>query len=114
MLIDVVANPNCEGSEQFEFRELEPPRRIRAIRVGVEPNESLCEVVAVDAKGGFGPAHAVKIADSGSGCAFLIFGGEWGVRLRPEGGARGWDLNDRKQWGEPFKIYEERDIVYED
>ena len=106
-------NPNCEASEEFVFKELGPVKPVAAIRVGEGRQETLCDVAGVE-KDSFFQAFAVKIADSGAGFAYLIYGGAWGLRLRPEASrGQAWDLGDRSQWGEPFKIYgEEKDIVY--
>jgi hypothetical protein len=115
MYIEVEDNPNCRGNGQFVFQELGAPRRIKAIRVTDGGREAICEVVAVGQEGIFGDAFSVKIADSGAGFAYLLHGGEWGIRLRPEDhAAEPWDLSNPRQWGEPFKIYgEEKDIIYE-
>ena len=114
MQIEVMDNPNCRGSEQFMFRELEGPRPVRAIRVSEGGAETDCDVVGVDAHGRFVQAFAVKIADSGNGVAYLIRGGEWGLRLRLAVHAgEDWDLAGKHQRGEPFKIYgEAKDILY--
>ena len=114
MQIEVETNPNCAGSEQFVFRELEPSRAIKGIRVSDRGKEIACDVVGV-AKGGlFVGAFAAKIADSGAGYAFIIYGGDWGIRLRPDAYSdEAWDFSNKHQWGEPFKIYgDEEDILY--
>ena len=112
--IEIELNPNCEGSEQFEFKTLGPPRPVSAIRIGSEGKESICDIIGVEKDGSFTGAFAVKIADSGSGYAYLISGGAWGIRLRPvEYLEELWNLSNRHQWGEPFKIYgSEEDLVY--
>ena len=122
MQIEVADNPNCGGSEQRVYRELGPAKPIRAIRVQEWGKEILCEVVGVEparpprslADAIFIEAKVTKIADSGAGFAFIIFGGVWGIRLRPEGHSNEpWDFSNKHQWGEPFKIYgEESDIIY--
>lgn len=114
MQIEVQANSNCVSSEQFVFSELGPARLVSAIRVLERGVETRCDVTGVDAEGKFIPAQAVKIADSGAGYAYLIFGGSWGIRLRPERYKKeNWDLSNLHQWGESFKIYgEEEDIFY--
>ena len=114
MQIEVADNPNCRGSEQFMFRELGTPRPVRGIRVNEGGSETDCDVVGVDAHGRFVQASAVKIADSGNGTAYLIRGGDWGLRLRlAVHAAEAWDLAGKHQWGEPFKIYgEAKDILY--
>jgi hypothetical protein len=115
MHLAIPPNPNCEGSEELVFRELEPPRRIAGIRVLEGGREVDCDVTGVGEGGAFTAAHAVKIADSGAGVAFLIYGGAWGIRLRRAAGAAPWALDAAGQWGEPFKIYgEAEDIRFAD
>ena len=113
--IEVEANPNCEGIDQFVRNELGPSRIITAIRAEVNGQESICDVVGVEADGKWVSAHARKVADSSDGFAFLIQGGAWGIRIRPEAYRHeGWDLQNKHQWGEPFKLYgSEEDIIYE-
>jgi hypothetical protein len=112
MNILVGDNPNSAASEELVFNEIGPRRAIRAIVAEEGGKEVRYEVTAVGEGGRFFTAHAVKVTDSGEGFAFLIYGGEWGIRLRREGSAA-WDLTDRTQWGEPFKLYgSESDIEY--
>ncbi|HTL69908.1 MAG TPA: hypothetical protein VL404_01310 [Candidatus Eisenbacteria bacterium] len=111
MQIDVEDNPNCAGSGQFVYSELGTPRPVAAILVDSAGEETRYDVTGVTADGLFERANAVKIADSGAGFAWLIYGGAWGIRMRPD--ANEWSLDDDSQWGEPFKIYgSEEDIVY--
>ncbi len=113
MQIEVEDSQNCGPTEQFVYRELGGIRVIRGILAEERGKEVSLDVTGV-AKGGIWmPARCVKIADSGAGFAYLIFGGEWGIRLKPSWHTAGWDLGDPKQWGEPFKIYgSEKDILY--
>lgn len=112
--IEIETNPNCEGSQQFVFNELAPAEPIRGILVGEEGKETECDVIGVDAGGRWLQAEAAKVADSSDGVAFMITGGAWGIRLRPEKfRAEPWDLENRHQWGEPYKIYgKKEDILY--
>ncbi len=111
--IEIEESPNSAASEQFVFNELGRPRRVSALRVDVGGREALCDVTGVGRGGEWVPAVGVKVADSSDGHAFLIHGGEWGIRLKPRG-AGAWDLKAKDQWGEPFKVYgSEDDIVYE-
>src|SRR5689334_14843379 len=101
MQITIESNPNCSSNEQFVYHELSVPRAVRGIRVGADNAEH--DVVGVYEGGEFGPARSIKIADSGNGVAHLIYGGEWGIRLRPRKNAsEPWDLKNVKQWGESF------------
>lgn len=103
MEIEIDPNPNCSGCDFTVFAELEAPRRIRGIRVEERGGETDCEVTGVEKDGGLCPAFAVKVADSGAGYAYLVYGGAWGIRLK----------TSARQWGEPYKLYgEARDILY--
>lgn len=114
MHIEVQANPNCQATEEFVFNELSPPAKISGIKISEEGQDALCDVVGVEPDGCFVDAFAAKITDSGSGFAYMIFGGAWGVRMRPRAYSHeAWDLSNTRQWGEPFKIYgSEEDIIY--
>ena len=41
----------------------------------------------------------------------MVCGGDWGIRLRPEGSDEEWDLNSPDQWGEPYLMLTDRDDV---
>ena len=114
MRIEIAENPNCRGGDEFEFSALGPSRTIQGIRVLERGQQSICDVVGVDGNGRFIEAQATKVADSGAGYAFLIQGGAWGIRLRPQVHAgEPWALDNAHQWGESFKLYgEEEDILY--
>ena len=114
MNIEIEDNPNCRASGQFVFNELEAPAAIKAIRVMDRGKESWCGIVGVEGTGHFTDAFAIKVTDSGAGYAYLIYGGAWGIRIRPEAyAAEPWDLSNARQWGEPFKLYgEKEDMLY--
>jgi hypothetical protein len=114
MLVEIEDNPNTRGCDQFVYAEIGAPKRLKAILAEDRGVETLYDVSGVGADGAFGPAFAVKITDSSDGFAFLIYGAEWGIRLRAGAAAEPWDLENPRQWGEPFKIYgSEADLVYE-
>ena len=114
MNIEIEDNPNCRASDQFVFNELEAPAPIKGIRVMDRGKESWCDVIGVGKAAKFTDACAVKVTDSGAGFAYLIYGGAWGIRLRPAAYAgESWELSNTHQWGEPFKLYgEKEDILY--
>ena len=114
MHIEVKANPNCASSEEFVYKELERPKKIRGISVSIGGTEVDCDAVGVDGEGRFVEAYATKITDSGAGVAYMIYGGDWGIRLRPGTYSKEpWALDNKRQWGEPFKIYgNKEDIIW--
>lgn len=117
MFLEVEHNPNFEGSYFIRFKELGPPRPITHVksydRISQgewcvvtgwcdDPDQPLC------------PAYAQRVEDSGAGSAFIVFGGNWGIRLKPENDPRDWNLHDCDQWGEGYlSLGEERDLRYE-
>ena len=107
MELEVHDNPNCRGSGQLVFNELdEAPRAVRGITVTTRDGDAACDVAGVGTGGAFGPAYARRINDSGEGTAYLIYGGAWGLRFRRKSdSSRTWDLADASQWGEPYKVY---------
>jgi hypothetical protein len=47
--------------------------------------------------------------------AYLIYGGNWGVRFKPVSLKEDWDLDSLNQWGEAFLLISDpRSIVYSD
>ena len=57
-------------------------------------------------------AYAARVEDSSEGQAYVVFGGDWGVRLRPVDSTSAWDLGDAEQMGETHLVLAEaEDIV---
>jgi len=54
------------------------------------------------------PARVRKVADSGDGTAWLVYGGEWGLRLEPGNTTSEWHLDAPEQWGEPFILLDKK------
>lgn len=60
------------------------------------------------------PAYVQTVEDSGAGVTHLVFGGIWGIRLKPVSLQEDWDLESRNQWGEPYlSVADASDIKYE-
>lgn len=102
MVVAVEDNPNCAGCGVMRFRVLSLPRRVAAVVYDAD-RDLRCRVTGWGPEGPV-PAVAQKVADSGDGVAWLVRGGEWGLRLRPEPDAGGWDLASETQWGEPYLV----------
>lgn len=113
LMIDVEPNPNCEAITMV-FREIEPPRRIMKLKVYDDRGERWCRVTGLDSDGRSSPAYAQKVEDSGEGVAYLIYGGAWGLRFKPDDSRESWDLEDPDAWGEAYKVYgDPDDILFE-
>ncbi len=114
MFLEVENNPNFDGSYFVRFKELEPPRPVTHVKsYDRTPRGEWCEVTGWcdDSDQPLCPAFAQKVEDSGAGLAFIIFGGNWGIRLKSEDSIGEWNLYDAAQWGEGYLlISEERDL----
>ena len=116
MVVEVESNPNCESSLYARFKESGPARRVEKVRTFErraegewcwvtgwtdDPNKPRCQ------------AQAQLVEDSGSGLTYLVFGGLWGIRLKPVALDEEWNLESRNQWGEPYlALADGRDIKY--
>lgn len=107
MYLMVEDNPNCRGEERM-FAESGEPREVTAIKLDrPDGTTGWCDVVAVNGIENFGPAFARHVEDSAAGVALLVRGGDWGLRLRPEGANALWAMDDPKQWGVPFLVVDD-------
>lgn len=106
MLIEIEPNPNCPKDGLFVFNEMENPRPVLELKLTKNGREITAGVAGVDADGKFVQAFARKIEDSGAGIGYLIYGGAWGIRLKPgERRNEPWDLKNTHQWGEAYLVY---------
>jgi hypothetical protein len=104
--LQIEENPNCSFLDTMVFQVLEEPQPVVSIRVDWQGQSTWCEITGVAEKGKWVPAKVQKVADSGEGEAYLIYGAEWGVRLNPQNYIKEpWSLTNPHQWGETHKIY---------
>jgi hypothetical protein len=112
IFLDVEAGDNCPYSMQLMFSGLEEPRPIRQVKLYLKPGPG--ELFDITGWDGDGPCDAVSIVveDSGQARAFLIMGGNGGLRFRPPGQPE-WDLTASDQWGESHLLLTDpEDIVW--
>lgn len=106
LYLEVDPNPNCDAAEGMMYCALEPARPLARLWMIRDGQPECCWVTGVESPGVWVPAVAQKITDSGAGVVYAIYGGRWGIRFQPSAEhPRPWDLADRTQWGEPYKIY---------
>jgi len=116
MVVEVESNPNCEGSLYARFKESGPARRVEQVRTFERRADGEWCWVAGWSDDPDSPrcaAHAQLVEDSGSGLTYVVFGGLWGIRLKPVALDEDWSLESRNQWGEPYlALADQRDIRY--
>jgi len=105
IIIEIPSNPNCEAVEMRVFHDVAAAQHVTHARLEHETGKSAWyEVTGWTVAGKPSPALAQKVDDSGEGIAFLLYGGDAGLRFRPSFPQAAWSLDDPTQWGEPFRI----------
>jgi len=116
MFLEIESSQNFEGSLFLRFKELGPAKSLLQVKVyDRSARGEWCDVVGwTDNE--VTPccsAQAQPVEDSGAGFAYLVFGGECGIRLKPIGTDEEWSLDSRNQWGESHLLLsEERDLRF--
>ena len=116
MFVEVESNPNCESSVFLRFKEVAPAQPVSHVKIFDRTSRGEWCTVTGWCDDSHQPAcsvYAQKVEDSGSGVTFLVFGGIYGVRLKPENCQDEWDLEHPEQWGEAYlSLSDERDIRF--
>ena len=116
--VEVEANPNTPMSATQVYKNISEPFRVAAVRIFEgDPEGRLFDITGWTSAGGGSPcdAFAVKVEDSSSGEAWLVYGGDWGLRLRPTESFEDWSLSDPDQYGETHLVLaDEGDIMFAD
>jgi len=105
LTLEILDNPNCPSVDLRVFHDLGsamPVRQVRLSHDGQPPQWH--DVTGWTASNDRCPALLQKVDDSGEGVAFLLYGGDAGLRLRLAGDASAWRLDDPRQWGSPFVL----------
>ena len=92
-------NPNCEEGCGLRYKAESAPRAVNVVRYYRGADDAVdCDAVGWSSDGGGAPseARAVLVEDSGSGSAWLVYGGDWGLRLTPRDGSA--------VFGEPYLL----------
>lgn len=107
MFLEIENNPNFDGSYFLRFNEVGPPRIVTHVKYYDRVSQGeWCEVTGWcdDPEMPLRPAYAQPVEDSGAGMSFLLFGGNWGIRLKPEMNPEMWNLYNSQQWGEGYLL----------
>ena len=118
MYLQVDDSPNYTGSVSMRFKELGPARPVKKLRMSDRKSQGeLCWVTGWcdDPERPLCPAYAQQVEESGQGLAYLIYGGNWGIRFKPADLEEDWDLSSPNQWGEAFLLISDpRSLLYAD
>jgi hypothetical protein len=105
--VEVEPNDNTPMMAQQVYKNLGVPFRVAAVRIYEgEPEGSVFAVTGWSSREGGSPveAYAVQIEDSSEGAAYLVYGGDYGIRLRPIDSDAPWSLDDPSQAGDTHLV----------
>ena len=105
--VEVEPNDNSLMSASHVFRNISQPFIVAMVRIyDGEPGGRLCHVTGWSSAEGGSPisAYAVNVEDSSAGAAFVVYGGDWGIRLAPSESNSPWSMDDPEQWGETHLV----------
>ena len=109
--LEIDENDNSEYMPMQVFEALADPVPVSRVRL-FEPGREhgVYEVTGWSSErdGSPCPAMYAPVSDSGQAEAYLVFGGDWGVRFKSEGSLADWDTANGDQWGEPFLALTDR------
>ena len=112
--LEVEENDNCEYMPLLVYEAHERPVPISRVIIE-EPGRprGVCMVTGWSSEGDGTPCPAMytPVSDSGQAVVHLVFGGDWGIRLKPEASSDDWDLGNSDQWGEPYLMLIEESAV---
>src|SRR5258708_220325 len=104
MFLRFEENPNCGFVDDRVFTERSDAQPVSHVLRRREGQEVWCPVTGLATAGGFLPALARKVEDSGEGICYLVYGGAWGIRLKDPTCRDPWTMEDPHQWGEGFLL----------
>ncbi len=113
--VEVEENDNADYMPLQVYEAHESSRPIHKVRL-FEPDHphGVYEVTGwhSEDEGSPCPALYAPVSDSGQAEVHLVYGGIWGVRLRPEESSAEWDIDDPDQFGEPYlMLTDENDVI---
>ncbi len=108
LLLEVEDNPNCEYMPQMVYEAHEDPVPVFKVRLE-DPGRphGVYDVTGWSSDNDGSPVAALytPVSDSGQAQVHLVFGGDWGIRLKPEGNEEDWNIDSPDQHGEPYLMF---------
>lgn len=103
--IETEENENCDYMPLLLYEAHSDPVPIRKVILD-EPDRphGVYNVIGWCSEGDGMPCPAMyaPVSDSGQAVVHLVYGGDWGIRLKPENLNEDWDINSPNQNGEPY------------
>ena len=104
--IEIEENPNCGYLPLRTYSSIGEEQSARSVLLAYTEGGELTEVTGWGPDNGGSPCdvHWVRAGDSGEGESVLVYGGDWGVRLRPSPSQTEWRTTAPDQSGEPYLL----------
>ena len=113
--LEVEENANCEYMPLLVYEALGEPVPIFMVRLADPDRPHGAYQVTGWSSEGDGtpcPANYAPVSDSGQAVVHLVYGGDWGIRLKPGGSAEPWSIDSSDQFGEPYlMLTDEADVI---
>ncbi len=104
--IEIEENPNCGYLPLRTYSSSGEEQSAPSALLSYAANGEVTEVTGWDPDDGGSPCDVrwLRVGDSGEGESILVYGGDWGVRLRPYPGRTEWSMTAPDQSGEPYLL----------
>jgi hypothetical protein len=109
--VEVEPNPNCPMSANQVYKNLDDPFRVAMVRIFEGAPDGALYAVTGWSSAGAVNAYAVRVEDSSAGSAYVVYGGDWGIRLRLAGSDAPWSFDDPDQEGETHLVLADLDDI---
>jgi hypothetical protein len=113
--LEVQPNDNCDEQPMLVFKNVGPAARVSMVRLYEgAPEGRVYHVTGWTSAGGGSPcpAYAVQVEDSGSGVVHLVYGSDWGLRLRSVESNEEWGMGQGDQHGESHLLLADAEDVF--
>lgn len=118
MIVEVESNDNCQAGVFARFKDAGPARPVLQVRLYERIPSGEWYWITGWSDHSDTPtcqAFAQRVEDSGAGLAYVVYGGLYGVRLKPTRIEEPWSLTSPNQWGEAYlSLSSDRDLRYAD
>ena len=116
--LEVDDNDNCEYMPLMLYEahaDAVPVTRIVLDEPGRPPGVYRVTGWSSEGDGTPCPAMYAPVSDSGQAQVHLVFGGDWGIRMKPADSTADWSLDAPDQFGEPYvMLMDESAIILDD
>ncbi len=103
--IETAEMDNCGWMPLQVYEAPQPPVPVKLVYLeDPDRDPGMYEVTGWSSEdsGSICPALYAPVSDSGQAVVHLVYGGDWGIRLRPENSQGPWSLDAMDQHGEPY------------